>query len=135
MTCKAQSDLSHAPSQCYLKKNYWSIVDLQYCVSFRYIANIYVCVYIYIFFFFRFFSVIGYYKMLNIVPCVIWSVLVIILIYIAYVSVKPTPNLSIYPSSPLISPLVTISLFSVSVSLFLLCKKRLLLELLRGSVG
>ena len=60
---------------------YWTIVDLQYCVSFRCIAKwfryIYVCVYIY----FRFFSIIGYYKILNIIPCAI-----LLLIYFMYSS-------------------------------------------------
>ena len=48
----------------------WSIIDLQYCVSFRCIAKwssyTYICRYL---FFFRFFSFIGYYKILSIVPC------------------------------------------------------------------
>ena len=44
-----------------------SIVDLQCYVSFRCIANIY----IYIQFIFRFFSLIGYYKILSVVPCTI----------------------------------------------------------------
>ena len=48
-------------------------------------------------FFFRFFYIIGYYKILSIVPCAIQYVLVV------------------YPT-----PLVTISLFSMSVSIFVL---------------
>ena len=52
---------------------YWSIVHLQ-CVSFKCIEkwlsytyiHKYICVYI---FFFRFFSIIGHYKMLSMVPC------------------------------------------------------------------
>ena len=46
----------------------WSIVDLQCCVSFRCTAKwvSYICI-----FFFRFFSTIGYYKILNMVPCAI----------------------------------------------------------------
>ena len=53
-----------------------SIVDLQCCVSFRCTAKWFRYTYIYIFFFFRFFSIIVYYKILNIVPCAIQSVLV-----------------------------------------------------------
>ena len=53
---------------------YWSIVDLQYCATFRDSAkwfgythtHIYKYIYIYIFFF-RFFSLIGYYRILSIV--------------------------------------------------------------------
>ena len=51
----------------------WSIVDLQYCVSFRCTAKwfsySYICIYLYSFF--QFFSIIVYYKILNIVPCAI----------------------------------------------------------------
>ena len=43
-----------------------SIVDLQYCVSCRYIAKWFSCTYI---FFFRFLSIIGYHKILNVVSC------------------------------------------------------------------
>ena len=46
------------------------IVDLQYCVSFRYTAKWFSCKYIYIFFLI-FFSIIGYYNILNRVPCTI----------------------------------------------------------------
>ena len=47
---------------------YWSIVDLQCCVSFRCTAKWFSFIYIYILFS-RFFSIIGYNKILNIVPC------------------------------------------------------------------
>ena len=56
----------------------WSIVDLQYCISFRYTAKwfsyIYMCVFVcvYIHVYFRLFSTIGYYKILNIVPYTFW---------------------------------------------------------------
>ena len=46
----------------------WSTVDLQSCVSFRYTAKWFSYTYICICIFFRFFSIIGYYKILNIVP-------------------------------------------------------------------
>ena len=53
----------------------WSIVDLQYCDSFRctekWFSYIYIYIYIYICIYFRLFSIIGYYRILNIVPCVI----------------------------------------------------------------
>ena len=45
--------------------SYWNTIDLQYCVSFRYtVIHTHV-------FFFRFFSLISYYEILIIVPCVI----------------------------------------------------------------
>ena len=51
---------------------YWSIVDLQYCVSFRYTAKwfSYTC------FFCIFFFILDYYKILHIVPCAIQLFLV-----------------------------------------------------------
>ena len=53
------------------KKLYFIIVDLQYCVNFCYTANDSV-IHIYTFiYFFIFFSIIVYYRILNIVPCVI----------------------------------------------------------------
>ena len=71
-------------------------------------------------FFSRFFSLIGYYKILGIVPCAIQQVLVVHLFYIQQ-CVYVNPKFPIYPSPPF-SPLVTISLFSMSVSLFLFCR-------------
>ena len=68
---------------------YWSIVDLQCCVSFRYTAKwfifLYICVcicmYVYIFFF-RLLSLIGYYKILSMFPVLYSrSLLVIYFIY------------------------------------------------------
>ena len=50
---------------------YSSIVDLQCCVSFRDTTKRFSYTYTHIYFF-RFFSGTGYYKILNIVPCVIW---------------------------------------------------------------
>ena len=53
-----------------------SVVDLQYCVSFRCIAKgltfmyVYICMCVYMLFYI-FFSIIGYYKILSIVPCAI----------------------------------------------------------------
>ena len=50
----------------------WSIVDLQRCVSFSCAAKWFSYTYIYLpLFFFRFFSIVGYYKILNEVPCAI----------------------------------------------------------------
>ena len=72
--------------------------------------------YIYIIFFFRFFSHIGYYRILSRVPCGLWQVLVGYLFHIQQ-CVSQVPNLSL----PHIFPLVTIGLFSKSVNLFLFC--------------
>ena len=55
---------------------HWSRVDLQCCVIFRYTAKW--IIYIYIYTIFIFFSFIGYFKILNIVPCVIRYVLLVI---------------------------------------------------------
>ena len=53
----------------------------------------------YISIFFRFFSLIGYYKILSIVPCAIQWVLVVYLFYIQY-CVSINPKFLIYPSPP-----------------------------------
>ena len=76
-------------------------------------------IHIYVFFF-RFLSIIDYYMILNIFPCVIQypSCLSTLCITVC-ICQSQTPNLSL--PAPLFS-LVTISLFSVSVSLFLFCK-------------
>ena len=52
------------------------------------------CIYI---FFFRFFSIIGYYKILRTVPCALQQVLVVYLFYIQS-CVSVNPKLLIYPS-------------------------------------
>ena len=61
----------------------------------------------------RFLSIIIYYQMLNALPCVTEQDLDVCAQYCMYGSPKP----QIYPPSPL----VTISLFSVCVNLFLFC--------------
>ena len=72
-----------------------------------------------ILFFFRFFSLICYYKILSIIPCAIQYFLLII--YFIYSSVYMLiPNFYFIP--PPLSLLVTRSLFSMSVGLFLFCK-------------
>ena len=57
---------------------YSKVISLYVCVC------VCVCVYIYryIYNFFRFFSHIGYYKILSIVPCAIQYILVVYLFYI-----------------------------------------------------
>ena len=57
-------------------------------------------------FFYKFFSIIGYYKILNIVPCAIQEILVA---YFVYSGVYLLTLNSQFTPSPL--PLVTISLF------------------------
>ena len=71
--------------------------------------------YIYIYpLFFRFYSHMCHYRVLSRVPCAIQQVLIICFIqWCVYVN----PNLPVYPH---LSPLVTISLFSTSVTPFLL---------------
>ena len=67
---------------------------------------------------YRFFSHIGYYRILSIVPCAIQQVLAVYLFCIqlcVYINTK----FLIYPSLIPLSPLITISMFSRSVTLFL----------------
>ena len=62
-------------------KIYWSIIDFQCCVNFCYTAKwSAIHIYMYIFahtFFFMFFSIMIYYRMLNIVPCALQEDLVV----------------------------------------------------------
>ena len=72
----------------------------------------------YIHSFSRFSSYIGFYRVLSRVPCAIQQVLIICLSYIQqYVYINPNFPICISPH-----PLVTISLFSTSVTLLLFCK-------------
>ena len=80
----------------------WNVVDLQCCVSLRYIAKwfSYIIFYIYIYFFFILFSIIYYYKELNIVPYDLHSRSLAI-IYYTYNSVHPwIPNSNLSLPSP-----------------------------------
>ena len=70
---------------------YWSIVDLQYCLSFRCTAEWLRYIY-----FFRFFPIIGYYKIVNIVS-VLYSKSLLFILYMVILSASPI--LLIYPSS------------------------------------
>ena len=57
----------------------WGAVDLQCCVSFRCTAVWFRYIHIYIFqiyTYFRLYSIIGYYKILNVLPCIIQWILV-----------------------------------------------------------
>ena len=86
----------------------WSIVDLQCCVNFRCTAQsfsyvyvcIYVCVCLYIYaFFFRFFSLIGYYKILRSFPVLYdRSLLVIYFIYSSVYMLIPNSLFILHPS-------------------------------------
>ena len=82
---------------------------------YRKVIQLYIYIYL---FFFRFFSHICYYKVLSRFPCAVQQVFVDYLFYMQQ-CVYVNPNLLIYPSRYL-SPLVTISLFPKSVSLFLI---------------
>ena len=90
------------------RQEYWSGVPLPSPIY----IYIYICAYIYILF--RFFSIIGYYNTLNIVPCTAQQVLVVCFVYS---SVSVSSILLMYPSPPFL-----FGLFSMSVSLFLFCK-------------
>ena len=90
-----------------------------YCLSHQ--RSPYECIHTNIcIFFLRFFSIIVYYKILTIVLCAIQQDLVAYLFSIQQF-VSMNPKLLVYPS-PYLSLLATISLFSMSVSLFLFCK-------------
>ena len=71
--------------------------------------------------FFRVFSHVGHYRVSSRVPHAIQKVLIVtyIIYSIAYVSI---PVSQLIPPYSLLSPLVTVSLFSTSVTLFLFCK-------------
>ena len=88
------------------------MVDLHYCVSDVHQSDSVIHI------FFSFFSMIGNYKILNIVPCAIEKILVY---FMNRIVLSVDLILVIYPSHTL-SPLVTISFWSMSMSLFLFCK-------------
>ena len=73
----------------------WSIVDLQSCVSFRCTTKWFNYTYTHLSFF-RFFSITGNYKILNIIPCAIGPCLPILYIVVC-VPQSQSPNL---PASP-----------------------------------
>ena len=90
----------------------------------------YVCVYVYIYIYmcmyisplFEFLSHVAHHRILDRVPCAIQYVLIGVLFYTQYqYGIYVNSNLSISPTHPL-SHLVSMHLFSTSVSLFLLCK-------------
>ena len=86
-----------------LKYSYFTVL-CQFQVYSK-VIHLYICV-------FRLFSIIGYCKILSIVPCATQQVLVACLFYVqqyVYVNIYHTPNLSFLPS---FSFLVTMSLFS-----------------------
>ena len=85
---------------CLFLNFYWSIVDLQCCVSFRGTAKVNQ-LYIYIYpLFFRFSSQVGHYRVLSRVPCAIQQVLISYIFYIQQ-CVCVNTNLLIYPSPSL----------------------------------
>ena len=92
----------------------WSLVDLQCYVSFRCTAKWF----IYILFFFIFFHMV-YYKILNIVA-VLYSRTLWFICFMYGTLYLLIPNSQFIPPPPL-SPLVTVSLFTMFVSLFLFC--------------
>ena len=72
-------------------------------------------------FFFRFFSIVGCNKTLSTVPSAILCPLCLLLVSFVEQSVMFNPKLLVCPSL-LLAPLLTTSLFSMFVSLFLFCK-------------
>ena len=102
----------------HFKKFYWSIADLQCCVSFRYIAKWFSYTYIHSFSDSFLIKVTTEYW---VEFFVLYSESLLI-IYLIYSSMYVNPKLLIHPSPLHVSPLVTTSLFSIPVSLFLLCK-------------
>ena len=89
-----------------------SIVDLQYCISFRYIAKQFSYIY-----FFRLYSIIGYYKKLNMVPCLYSkSFLFICFMYSSLYLFIPAAGFS-YSAFDILSKLVSVA------HLELLCKE------------
>ena len=88
---------------------YWSIVDLQCCVNFK-MSWLYIHMYL---FFSKLFLHISYYRMLSTAARAIQQVLVGYLFYTQR-CVHVNSKLLVYPSY--LFPLVTISLFSMSVS-------------------
>ena len=95
----------------YLKMFYWSLVDLQCSVSFRWTAKWITPTHISTpFFFFKiFFSRLGYYRALTRVPCATQQVLMSYLCYIY----------SVYMSTPISQPLLHSLSFGCTVSLML----------------
>ena len=78
-----------------------------------YIIHIYICLSISIqIYFFRFCSLIGYYKILNIVPCAIQQVLVVYqFIYGCVYTLIPTSYFFLFPLCPLVTMAMSVSLF------------------------
>lgn len=96
--------------------SYWGIVDLQ-CITFKCTAKLFSYTYKWITYPFcsRFFSHIDHHRILTWVPCAM------LFICLMYSSVWVHPNLLIYPS-PQHFHFGNISLFSISISLFLFCE-------------
>ena len=85
------------------------------------VIQFYLCIYVSIYLsFFKFFF---YYRLLHVIEfsslCYTVGSLLFIIYIVMFIGSPQIPNLSL---PPLLSPLVTVSLFSMSVSLFLFCK-------------
>ena len=89
--------------QCmFLVKYSWFIILCNFQVIWWWFGWLFIC-------FCRLYSIIGYYKILSILHCAIQEVLVSLCLLVPYSSFVPPP------------PLVIISLFSMSMNLFLFC--------------
>ena len=77
-------------------------------------------IYIHIYIFINLFSIVGYYEILNTIPCVTQQICVAYLFNLQqFVLVNPV--LPVYPPSPPFDSYELIAMFSTSVCLFLFC--------------
>ena len=89
---------------------------------YRKVIHLYIYIHIYIYNLLQIFFCIGYYKLLSVVPCAIHgSLLFTYLIYNSVYMSRVIQTLNLF-LPPHLSPLETISLFSMSASLFLFDK-------------
>ena len=103
-------------SSLWIKKIFLSLVDLQCCVNFKCTAKWFIYVHTYIIYIFWFFSLVGYYKILSIVP-ISYSRSLLATSFIYRISINP--KFLIYPLI-LIPPLVTMFISHICQSVSVL---------------
>ena len=103
----------------FFKSFYWNTVDLQCCVSFSKVNSLYIYIYSLFLDYFPIRTITEYRVAF---PALYSRSLLSILcaVMCTCVHVHVNPSLQIYPSPT--DPLITTNLFSISVTLFLLCK-------------